>query len=389
MTSCHPRGVLAPPRHRLPGAAFLFASAIVAGSASADFTITGNMVTPRDHHTATLLDDGRVLITGGISRSAGRGITADAELYDPASGTFGATGSLAVPRVDHAASRLPDGRVLVVGGYGNDQTQANAELYDPASGTFAPVASDLDVGGERTTVTTLLDGRALVVGGFLGGARSESFLFDPATDTFSATGSLNHRRYVHTATLLADGRVFVAGGLGEDLYDSAEIYDPASGTFSDVEDTMAYRRERHAATLLADGRVLIAGGYTTGDQLDTAEWFDPASGTFTTSADVLGLPRVDFAMQTLGDGKVLIVGAYQWGLSAGTADLYDPGRDEFQAIEPGPSTERDAPEATLLADGRVLVSGGHDQIDVKVGWVPYGEIFEPAATDLVFANGFE
>src|SRR5690606_19615011 len=90
-------------RGRLRFALFVFGAVACAQAAvAAEFTITGDMVTPRDHHTATLLADGRVLITGGMSRSAGRGITADAELYDPATGEFGVTGSLTVPRVDHA-----------------------------------------------------------------------------------------------------------------------------------------------------------------------------------------------------------------------------------------------------------------------------------------------
>lgn len=374
----------------LAGIGLLFAQ-----SASAGFATVGDMVTPRDYHTATLLLDGRVLIAGGIRPG---GPTEDAELYDPSTGQFTPTENMTVPRVDHAATLLQDGRVLVVGGSSGyddvigDLTQPTGELYDPLLGTFTAIVSDIDVGGDRTTVTTLADGRALIIGGYIQGqgVHNRAQLFDPATNTFSATDSLSTARMTHTATLLADGRVLVTGGASPGgVLNSAEIYDPASGTFSTVVSTMSAVRERHADALLADGRVLIAGGYTIGEQLDSAELFDPVSATFQVSASTLSIKRVDFKMRTLNDGTVLVLGSYRYELPAGTAELYDPASDAFQSIEPGPATERGGLEATLLADGRVLLTGGDDLINVESGRVAYGEVYTLDRPDPIFANGFE
>lgn len=366
---------------------------LAAPPARAGFEITGDLAMVRSNHTATLLADGRVLLAGGVEPSVGRPISASAELYDPASGTFSATADMHAARVDHAATLLPDGRVLVVGGYGDGETQANGELYDPLLETFTPVTSAFAVGGERTAAITLADGRALVVGGFNMGARSEAWLFDPATDSFSATGSMASGRYVHTLTLLGDGRVLVVGGVEPQggPRDDAELYDPATGLFTPVASTMSVARERHASTLLPDGRVLVAGGYTwKGEQLETAELFDPLTGTFAATGD-MSMPRIEFRLVGLEDGQVLAIGSYQWELPAATAELYDPVAGAFSPITPGPSTEREATSATRLLDGRVLVAGGHDLMDPKGGWVAYGELYEHAtgADDTIFADGFE
>ncbi|MBO9662134.1 kelch repeat-containing protein [Dokdonella sp.] len=375
----------------------LFALAPIA--ASAEFVVTGNLVTARTSPTATTLLDGRVLITGGNVRTVDRAPAATAEVFDPASGQFSATGAMTVPRWDHAATLLHDGRVLVVGGSsgaddnGISFTQANGELYDPASGTFSAVPSAIEVGGERTTVTTLADGRALVVSGWIQGqgtvARAQ--LFDPASDTFSETGAPHFSRIVHTATLLADGRVLVVGGTSstEGLLDNAELYDPATGTFTLLASTMSTSRERHAAARLADGRVLITGGYGPEEMLDVSELFDPATASFVPSQATMALARVDFNLLALPDGKVFALGSNQWGIEAGTAELYDPAADAFSLISPGPSTERDGARTALLADGRVLIAAGVDLRSENADLVTYGEIYAPGAADAIFADGFE
>jgi len=318
--------------------------------AGGQFAAVGDMSTPRALHGAAPLPDGRVLVVGGI---ADFGIVlGSAELFDPASGAFAATGAMTVPRWDHAAALLHDGRVLIVGGSsgadddGISFTQANGELYDPLLGTFSAVSSDIEIGGERATATTLADGRVLVVGGWIQGqgtvARAQ--LFDPASDTFSETGAPHFARIVHTATLLADGRVLVAGGTSSTggLLDSAETYDPGTGRFTLLASTMSTPRERHAAARLADGRVLISGGYGPGERLASSERFDPATGTFSASAAVLAVARVDFNLVALPDGKVFALGSNQWGIEAGTAELYDPAADAFSLISPGPSTNATA-----------------------------------------------
>src|SRR5262245_13413865 len=214
----------------------------------------------RVEHTATLLANGKVLVAGG----ANRGLLNSAELYDPASGTWSATGSLTTARFGHTATLLPDGKVLVAGG---GSTLNTAELYDPTTGTWN-VTGSLNTGRYRHTATLLPNGKVLVTGGFTGSSTSgfcpcidfvsnRAELYDPATRTWSVTGNLNAERGLHAATLLQNGKVLVTGGtngtlidIGEYVpYSGAELYDPASGTWN-RNGSLNTARKSHTATLL-------------------------------------------------------------------------------------------------------------------------------------------
>jgi large repetitive protein len=259
------------------------------------FTPTGPLSTARIRHTATLLDDGCVLVVGGGGSENDALPLASAEIYDPMTGTFTPTGSMTTPRGFHTATRLADGRVLISGGFSGPYMSpflASAEVWDPVTGTFTPTGS-MAVPRSWATATLLADGSVLIVGG---GNTEATYAaaerYDPTTGTFGSVGTPVVPGGWQTATLLDDGRVLVAGGYGQDDGDSpaplrsAELYDPMTGDFTRTG-AMATPHMMHTATLLPDGRVLIVGGGLVrgDDEVDrpvtSVEIYDPATGMFT------------------------------------------------------------------------------------------------------------
>ncbi len=256
---------------------------------SGTFTATGSMETARQGHTATLLNNGKVLVTGGLAADA----LATAELFDPSTGTFTATGSMETTRYYHTATLLSDGKVLIAGGAeggGDNGGLVTAELYDPSTGTFT-ATGDMETVQVFDAVTLLNNSNVLFAGGF-GTSRPPvptAELYDPSSETFTATGNLTTARARHTATLLQDGTVLVAGGVKlvvvigvcstrctqQELLatSSTELFDPISGTFVATGD-MTTARETQTATLLNNGVVLITGGRdVNGNALATAELY--------------------------------------------------------------------------------------------------------------------
>jgi Galactose oxidase, central domain len=255
----------------------VLSSAELYDPSSGTFTGTGSMVVARQGHTATLLQDGRVLVTGGKTQEGGSFSEATlkrAELYDPSIGRFTATGDMAIPRFAHTATLLANGIVLIAGGL--DATDPNspiatttAELYNPATGVFTPAGS-MTAAREGHSATLLASGRVLITGG---SGLSTAELYDPATNSFSPTGSLVGARGLHTATRLTNGTVLVAGGVGVDNIEAtSELYDPATGLFN-TTGSMEVARRGHTATLLATGSVLVSGGAQGRSFLATAELY--------------------------------------------------------------------------------------------------------------------
>ena len=289
---------------------------------SGTWTETGDLITARWDHTATLLPDGMVLVAGG-----GANVTAlaSAELYDAASGTWTETGDLANARQSHTATLLPNGQVLVAGGQDSfDTALASAELYDPASGTWTETG-DLADRRRSHTATLLPNGQVLVAGGIKGSTiLASAELYDPASGTWTETGSLADARQLHTATLLPNGKVLVAGGQDSSFNGlaSAELYDPASGTWTETG-SLANARWSHTATLLANGMVLVAGGGIF-EGSDSAELYDPASGTWTETGDLVNVRFVHTAT-LLSNGNVLAAGGLDEHfppIPTATAELY-------------------------------------------------------------------
>jgi hypothetical protein len=343
------------------------ASAELYNPATGTFTATGSMATPRKYATATLLPNGFVLVAGGWNANAsGSGpILASAELYNPATGSFTATGTMAMSHEFHAATLLSTGRVLISGG---DLVGSGAELYDPVTGTFT-LTGNMITPRMTHTATRLPSGLVLIAGGqnSNSGPQRGAEIYDPITETFTATGSMTSERDYFTATLLPNGLVLVAGGAdtaagGLRGVSTAEVFDPATGTFAPTEGMIA-ARTRHTATLLPSGRVLVAGSMAVPNILSSAELYSPVgngarAGTFVlTGQMVSGRGGHDEAtVVRLANGKVLIAGGGQT-VPLASAEVYDPVTGAFSSTSPMAAV-RTKFTATLLPNGRVLIAGG-------------------------------
>ena len=349
-------------------AAFLSALALVpAASGAGTFAATGSLKIGRHSHTATLLPNGKVLVVGGfIPRQDSTGIPqSSAELFDPATGTWTRTGSPITARAGHTATLLPNGKVLATSGiYGGGDS---AELYDPAAGTWTLTGSLKTPRNGSHTATLLPNGKVLVAGGlhiiFADSTLKSAELYDPTTGTWTATGSLKEARSNHTATLLPNGKVLVAGGdVGSGFQlNGAELYDSATGTWTPTGSLNA-GRFRHSATQLPSGQVLLAGGYGEINGvfsllLDT-ELYDPATGIWTNTGRLNAIHGSPTAT-LLPNGKVLIAGGYgnTGNDLVAAAQLYDPSMGTWM-LTGRLNVGRGGHTATLLPDGKVLFAAG-------------------------------
>lgn len=318
----------------------------------------GAMSVERATHQATLLKNGQVLISGGC---AGRGcdpILASAEIFDPETQSFRATGAMATPRSGHDATLLSDGRILVSGGWTGQEATNLAEVYDPDAGRWIAVGTMTAARVSHIGVS-LSDGRVLIMGGGSGGLGDLNSveIFDPTNDTFSAVGRMRSNHYL--ATRLADGRVLVTGGQTSEgeISGSAEIFDPVTNEFIPTGE-MATPRVKHAAALLQDGRVLVIGGSDAGgydSRYTSTEVYNPESGEFSPGpAMQWGRHKIRDAVVALPSGAIMVAGG------AERPELFDPADQVFVPVDGQLSGPQMFATATLLPDNDVLVLGGYD-----------------------------
>ena len=352
-------------------------AATAGAEASGTWSSTGSMSIGRFIFTATLLQNGKVLVAGGDT--PGEIITNTAELYDPATGTFTPTGSMHDARVGFSATLLQNGKVLVEGGASNTVgALKTAEIYDPATGIWS-MTGKMKQGRQQHSAVLLADGRVLVTGGNIDrtpcadvcvNTIAESELYDPSTGQWKTVGEMTIARSFFTTDLLPTGKAMALGGrihTGPDYFDYhaiawADLYDPTTRKWS-ATGTMSISREDHSTSLLSNGQVLVMGGTTVdfnGITVASAELYDSTTGVWTITGSMLQ-GRERFTATLLQNGQVLVAGGdYYDGINAGflsECELYDAGLGTWSASG-SMATPRNGARAVLLPDGRVLTAGG-------------------------------
>ena len=376
------------------------------GLSTADWAQT-TMNKARDQHTATQLLDGRILVVGGVDQTAGCQVidsTFAAELYNPATHEWSTAASMKMYRFGHTATLLNNGKVLVVGGLGGFGTLDQVELYDPALNTWTQ-ARPLTSPRVFHTATLLADGRVLVVGGanvtFEGLFFSTTAeVYDPESGTWSSTGEMNDTRAFHSTARLPDGKVLVVGGVSDTDGDvdlvvkrykncdllktfrirflgSAEIYDPARNTWTASKSLLNQPRAAHSLTLMSKDKVLVAGGFTqTGNNpitvqlqgmqiqeatpLSSAELSDSTMDGWSYTC-AMGEGRAFHTTTLLPDGKLFVTGGIPERSSTELYDLHrTSGACTWSAGRPLPAS-RSLHTASLLPGGRVLLAGGYHE----------------------------
>jgi hypothetical protein len=348
---------------------------------------------------ATLKSAGGQTITGTDTAIPSLTGTSSSIKVPAATSRFQNAGSLGTARVLHTATLLDDGTVLIAGGTDGTVVLSSSELYDSANGGFTS-SGEMQSGARQWHAATLLNsGKVLITGGGDGTSASvrTAELFTRSTGDFAATGNMNIARSRHAATLLPGGKVLVTGGVNAsgELLNTAELFDPSTGTFTLIADSMKYARASHNATLLG-GKVLITGSQ------QQAELFDPLTQTFT-ATDSTYLRGPECTATWLGESSVLVIEfgapvlASERDRVNGVAQLYDANSGTF-ALTGGAflGVAGRSRETATLQNGKVLVAGGRLVSPLPNGQPPVvtasADSFDPVSgsfvptDDMVFAR---
>jgi len=337
-----------------------------------------NMNKARGYFSATELLNGNVLVAGGYDGSivGPPPFFADAEIYHRLTGTWSSVAPMNHPRSAAAAVRLPGGRVLVAGGIGfgpSGPSAGTAEIYDPATHTWTDTGSLHVARFEDMAVALLPRGRVLVAGGFVPGSGVPPFvplasteIWHPGTGQWTLGNSMHVARGEFASVTLQDGRILVMGGVDASgtALKSAEIYNPDTGHWRLIRDMHSPRFDA-AAVVLYDGRVLVAGGGdASGQPTTSSEIYNPRTGTWKNTGPLnVARSEAEYAIVLLPNHRVLLAGGYNTlGLSetdVNTAEVYNPRTGTWREVATTMKSARSGHAALLLPDnGGVLIMGG-------------------------------
>jgi hypothetical protein len=329
------------------------------GQAHGTWTTTGNMSGPSlTNYTATLLQNGQVLVAGGFNSAADQ-VYATAFLYNPSTGTWTETGSMVVARYKHRATLLANGEVLVTGGIiASGATTTSAELYNPSTGTWSKTVEGMVEGHYDHSAVLLEDGEVLVAGGHcsrtycenVDGVESAADLYDPSASSFpfTATAYMNYGRASTQLTLLQNGEALIAaGGPGDtDASCTAEFFSSGQWSLTSNLAQCATDATQTFAATLPNGDALIANGNT------ASEFYDPSTNVWQATSNE---PNVSGPLALLTTGYVLVAGSAL--VSGGSnAALYDPSTNEWTPTGISPIA---AATLTRLLNGEVLATAGN------------------------------
>ncbi len=285
---------------------------------------SGNLNVPRyfGENALVVLANGKALLPGGSDLN--NNPYATTELYDPSTGTWSYTGSMNQSRRVNITVLLNDGRVLVAGGVGGEGT---SEIYDPSTGTWS-YSGNLNVARQEAQAVLLSNGKVLMTGGDGpdNTPTDSAEIYDPSTGTWSNAAPMPYKTSLaHSLTLLQNGKVLLAGGRNYDGFlATAAIYDPSTNTWTSTPQ-MLESRAYHTAALLSDGKVIVVGGNDGVSVLNTTELYDPVSNSWSMGSN-LQQARQFHAMVELPDNTLLAIGGYQQSgnYSLASTELYTP-----------------------------------------------------------------
>ena len=329
------------------------------------WTPTEAMLVPRQVGRTVKLASGQVLLAGGEDWDGNVSLT---EIYDPPTNIWLPAGDLKAGHVEATITLLASGKVLITGGYsgkvGMYMWLSTTQLFNPATKVWTEAAPLLQKRAYHAAVR-LQNGKVFVVGGTNGKvAVTSTEIYDPATNQWSAAAPTSVPRAGHTVTLLPSGKVLVTGGemQGQIGAKTVEIYDPVAGSWSIVA-PLKHGRIRHATLVLPDGRVLLAGINefvdidTTEAGPDDAEIYDPKANTWT-STSLMPRRAWGVTLTQLQSGKVLLTHREVKPKKETFAQIYDPESDVWTIAKP-PAYSHPMADATPLDSGHVLLVGGY------------------------------